>query len=168
MSKTQLFLLTVFLLFNLSCSHTLTPGTYRTNVSTYGMFGKKLTLNCDSTVVLNFSGDLLNDNSYGNWFANSDTLKIKFDTINYPNSRYKEDLEFIIKRKKLYYLLYNEEKYNELIDKISESGIDTLKIPSYRKFNRVMSKTMTNDKGNMKRQYFKLSEAYDCKCVEAL
>jgi hypothetical protein len=40
-------------------------GEYKTNISAYGILGKKLIINCDSTVVLNFRGDLMNDNSCG-------------------------------------------------------------------------------------------------------
>lgn len=126
------------------------------------MFNKTLTLNCDSTVILNFAGDLINDNSYGKWITNGETLIIAFDTINHPNSRYRNNLEFNIKGRKLYNISLKKEEYDELIKEIKESGNDTIKIPTYRKFIRQAGRSMTNFNGDMKGQYFKLLETFEC------
>jgi hypothetical protein len=76
-------------------------GEYVTNFPSYGMFGQTLKLNCDSTAVFNFRGDLMNDNSYGRWTIMQNTLTVFFDTTK-PNARYKDTISFKIKGQKLY------------------------------------------------------------------
>jgi hypothetical protein len=127
------------------------------------MFGQILTINCDSTVILNFAGDLMNDNSYGKWTTFNDTLIITFDTINHPNCRFKNRIDLLIQGHRLYNIPFTRKQYNDLIEKIKKSGNDTIKIPSYRKFNRQLDKNMTDSKGTMKRQYFKIVDKFDCK-----
>ena len=62
-------------------------GEYRTNFPSYGMFGKNLKLNCDSTAILNFAGDLMNDNSNAKWTLKNGVLILQFDTLNSPKQR---------------------------------------------------------------------------------
>lgn len=147
-----------------SCKTKNVIGKYRTNFGTYGMFGKTLTLNCDSTFVLNFSGDLMNDNSFGNWKIVSDTLILTFDSVNYPKSRYKGVSHCLIKRNKLTdYFPISKDKYKELKALIEKEGMtDSVKIGSYSKVKRNAGKTFVNFNGKMKRQYFIKVEKTEC------
>jgi len=142
----------------LACSNKLIPGEYHTNFPTYGMFGKTLTLDCDSSAIMNFQGDLMNDNSYGQWKTIEDTLVITFDTLNYPTSRYKNNLSLLIKGKKLLNVPFSKEKYMEL-ELIASDSID---IPSLKSLNRKADKNMKYHYGKMKRQYFIRIESSDC------
>ena len=149
---------------SISCSKKIVPGEYRTNFPLYGMFGKRLTLNCDGSMVLRFSGDLMNDNSYGKWTTNKDTLFLVFDTINYPDSRYKAYQDLLVRGKKLKdkNIPFNKKRYNELLDTIRAAGLDTLQVPSYRELKKVQGKTLANFTGKMKRQYFVRYEKFSC------
>jgi len=125
------------------------------------MFGKTLRLNRDSTVIMNFAGDLMNDNSYGNWRINNDTLFIAFDTIKYPNSRYKKDLAFKIKGRRLYNIAFTNKQYQDFLLIAKNDGYDIDKMPNARRFNKKADKNMTNHKGTMRRQFYKRKERYD-------
>lgn len=140
------------------CSNKLIPGTYTTNFNTYGRFSKTLTLNCDSSVIMNFQGDMMNDNSYGNWRTSNDTLFISFDTTNYPDGRYKNDLTFIFKGQKLFSIPFSPEQYDELM----ALAADSIEIPNYRSLAKQLDKTPTNFKGNSKRQYFRKAKSFEC------
>ena len=134
---------------------------YGTNFNTYGRFAKTLTLNCDSSAVMNFQGDMMNDNSFGYWRSSNDTLFVSFDTITYPDARFTDELTFLVKGKKLErFSTLPQEQYDELVI----MAADSVKLPSYEKLNKQLnnSKTPTNFKGNSKRQYFKLTEQFDC------
>ena len=128
------------------------------------MFSKVLTINCDSTFVFNFRGDLMNDNSYGKWLVNGDTLILKFDTINYPKSRYSGIAKYLIKNNKLTLNFpITKEKYNEIKAIIEKEGLnDSLKIESYSRFKRSAGKTPVNFQGKMKRQYFIKVDEKNC------
>lgn len=158
----RIMILLIGLSITLSWSRYIIPGKYQTNFATYGMFGKTLTINCDSTVIMNFAGNLMNDKSYGKWTIDNDTLLIAFDTINYSTSRYKNDLNFRVKGKRLYNIPYTRAGYIELFEKIRQSGNDTIDLQNYRKFNRNLDKNISNYKGTMKRHYFKRVEKFDC------
>jgi hypothetical protein len=95
---------------------------------------------------------MMNDNSYGKWSVKKDTLLLSFDTITYPNSRYKKQEQYLIKGKKLVVP-------NILIAEFKKRGIwDTLS-PKYRKLVRnYHDKTMINFKGTMRKNYYKLME----------
>jgi hypothetical protein len=155
-----IFVLAVFLT-PISCSKHIITGEYRTNFATYGMFGKTLTLNCDSSVIMNYAGDLINDNSYGNWEINEDTLILRFDTINYPNSRFRNDLFFVIKGNKLNNIPITKSRYSKLVRNIRESG-SVNKVLSYERFVRNADINMVDNKGTMKRQYFVKIEELSC------
>ena len=143
----------------IGCTNNLIPGVYKTNFNSYGRFSKTLTLDCDGTATLNFQGDMMNDNSYGNWRTENDTVLIAFDTVNYPNSRFRKDLIFISKKGKLYRIQFSKKQYDELLN----LAADSVKIPSYRKLARRLDKTPTNFQGNSKVQFFRRNESIKCK-----
>jgi hypothetical protein len=154
----------ILYIFTSSCSTKKVAGKYQTNFAAYGMFQKILTINCDSTFVLNFNGDLMNDNSYGKWNIKNDSLILNFDSINYPKSRYSGISYYSIKRNKLTsYFPFTKEKYNELKMLIEKAGItDSLNLGSYRKFKKNHEKTSKNFYGKMGKQYFKKIEKFEC------
>ena len=158
-------LLSMVCIIFISCSKKIVPGKYRTNFPSYGMFGKRLTLNCDGSMVLRFSGDLMDDSSYGKWTTNKDTLFLVFDTINYPDSRYKAYQDLLIRGKRLKdkNMPFNKKQYKEFFDTIQVAGLDTLKVPSYRELKKAQGKTFANFTGKMKRQYFVRYEKFSCK-----
>ena len=145
----------------ISCSKTIIPGRYCTNFATYGMFGKTLKLNRDSSAIMNFAGDLMNDNSYGNWKIKDDTVLITFDTIKYPNSRYKKDLAFKIKGNRLYNIAFTNKQYHDFLIKAKSEGYDIKRMPTASRFNKIADKNLTNHKGTFRRQFFKRKERYD-------
>ncbi len=155
----HLLLIAVILVYiTSSCTKNVITGKYRTNFPTYGMFGNTLILHPDSSALLKFAGDMMNDTSFGNWTRRKNILTITFDTINHPHSRYKGSLTLFIKRNKLYNrpfkTTFTKSKYNELIEKIRESGNDTIKLMNYRKFKKMYDKTPSDFNGNMKRQFY--------------
>jgi hypothetical protein len=141
-------------------------GEYKTNVSAYGMFEKILVLNCDSTAVLNFRGDLMNDNSYGRWRINKKILTLIFDTVQSVNSRYKGLLCFAVRNKNLYELGMTKKLYNELKNRINQENSkkdERIVLPSFRKLNRQQNQILVNYKGAIKRQFFRITKSYKCK-----
>jgi hypothetical protein len=110
-------------------------GIYSTNFPTYGMFGKIITLNCDSSTTLNFRGDLMNDTSHGVWTLKRKILTINFDTLAYPSQRYRTPLNFRIKRNRLYLisLVLSKTEYDKLMldaEKSATESNENIKIPS--------------------------------------
>ncbi|MCG8322503.1 MAG: hypothetical protein MI921_23595 [Cytophagales bacterium] len=108
--------------------------------------------------ITDFQGDMMNDNSYGNWRTSNDTLFILFDTTNYPDGRYKNDLTFIFKGQKLFSIPFSPEQY----DKLMALAADSIEIPNYRRLAKPLDKTPTNFKGNSKRQYFRKAKSFEC------
>ena len=133
-------------------------GEYVTNFPAYGMFGEALKLNCDSSAILNFRGDLLKDNSYGRWTIQNNILTIFFDTSK-PNARYKDTINFKIKCKRLYRIgltkrLYD--KYKAMVDQHNKETGENLQMPSYQMFSQTPKKFY----GKSGEQYFKKSKSY--------
>ncbi len=140
-------------------------GTFQTNFPTYGMFGETLTLNCDHSAVLNFRGDLMNDNSVGIWGKKNNLLTLTFDSTLYPKQRYKGQLSFEIKNQKLYIVHFTKEYYDELkakAEKYSKEQNEEIKLPSYSEFKKQYSKTPKNYYGKSGIQYFKKIESFKC------
>lgn len=123
------------------------------------MFAKSLTLDCEGKAVMNFRGDLMNDNSLGRYEVKEDTLIIHFDSL--KGQRYEGDLSFIIQGNKLLNVPFPKAEYDRLVQQLK--GNDTIKILSYKKLNKMMSLSPANFKGKMKKQYFKKVKEIDCK-----
>lgn len=129
-------------------------GTYRIKFASYGMFGTTIELKADSTFVKNFSGDMMNDNSYEKWSVLKDTLMLSFDTLNYHFSRYRKREKYLIRKRKLI------QTDNYLIAELKKRGVwDTLP----RKFKRNIRDgsshtTMIDFKGTMRKNYYILVE----------
>ena len=143
-------------------------GEYVTNFPSYGMFGQTLKLNCDSTAVFNFRGDLMNDNSYGRWTIMQNTLTIFFDTSK-PNARYKDTIRFKIKGQRLYRIGITKkmyDKYKTIIEQHNKETGDSLKMPSFKKFHNSTNKTPKNHYGKTGKQYLKKSKSYSCDKVQ--
>jgi hypothetical protein len=147
----------------ISCSKKIVPGKYRTNFNSYGMFTKTLTLECNGNAILNFQGDMQNNNSFGSWKTEKDTLIICFDSILNLQNKFKGELKFVIKRNKLEKMPYPKPTYYELVEYAKETANDTLKIPSYRKFNKLSNQGVKNFQGKTDKQYFKKIEFFECK-----
>jgi hypothetical protein len=143
------------------------PGVYQTNFPAYGMFGETLTLNCDGTVILNFRGDLMNDNSFGTWITDGKMLILTFDSTLHPNQRYKGQRNYRIKGNRFYVMNFTGKQYRELKEKVDEYSEDKdidFKLPAnYKKFKRKYRKTMKNSTGKTGMQYFKRIKSSDCK-----
>ncbi len=161
----SILLVSIACIIPISCSNKVIPGVYRTNFSIYGMFGKTLSLYCDNSMTMRFAGDLMDDKSFGKWTTHKDTLFLIFDTVNYPNSRYKYDQLLLVRGKKLkdVNVLFSKKRYEELLDTIRAAGMDTLKVPSYKELKRLQGKAPANSYGKMKRQYFVRNERFSCK-----
>jgi hypothetical protein len=144
-------------------------GIYSTNFPTYGMFGKTLTLNCDSSTVLNFRGDLMNDTSRGVWTLRGKFLIVIFDSIAHPSQRYKTPLNFKIKRSRLYPINLNRTDYEKLKLDAEKSALENhekLKLPSYSTFQKRSNKTPRDFKGRYGNQYFKIAERFTCDSIK--
>jgi hypothetical protein len=153
-----------FLLFItlISCSKKIVAGKYRTNFNSYGMFSKTLTLECNGNAVLNFQGDMQNNNSFGIWKTEKDTLIIFFDSIKNQHNKFKGELKFVIKRNKLENMPFPKSKYYKLVEYAKKTENDTLKIPSYRKINKLTNQGLKNFQGKTGKQYFKKIEIINC------
>ena len=145
------WLLIVILVFGCSSGvKNLYLGKYKTGYASYGKFVTTIELKADSTFIKNFRGDMMNDNCYGKWSVKYDTLLLSFDTITYPNCRYKKQERYLINGKKLIFP-------NTLIADFKKRGIwDTLS-PKYKRLVRnYENKTPINFKGRMRENYYKL------------
>jgi len=147
----------------ISCSKKIVAGKYRTNFNSYGMFSKTLTLECNGNAVLNFQGDMQNNNSFGIWKTEKDTLIIFFDSIKNQHNKFKGELKFVIKRNKLENMPFPKFKYYKLVEYAKKTENDTLEIPSYRKINKLTSQGLKNFQGKTGKQYFKKIEYIECK-----
>jgi hypothetical protein len=160
-----ILILTLLLLTIIVSGQKPLNGIYRTNFPTYGMFGQTLTLKCDSSLVLNFIGDLMNDNSFGKWTRNKKILTLTFDSISYPNQRYKGQLTYRIKRNRFYLITFTKEQYQELKEKVEKYSKDNntdLKLPGYKEFKKKYGRTMKNHSGKMRVQYMKRIKSTNC------
>jgi hypothetical protein len=140
-------------------------GIYSTNFPTYGMFGKTLTLNCDSSTIINFKGDLMNDTSKGVWTLRGKLLTVIFDSIAHPSQRYKAPLNFKIKKGRLYPIALNRTEYEKLkldAEKSAQENNEKLRLPSYTTFQKRSNKTPRNFNGRYGNQYFKMTERFTC------
>ena len=165
MKRNLYFIISIFFisLTLISCSEKIVSGKYQTNFNIYGMFSRTLTLECNGNAILNFRGDLQNNNSFGNWKTDKDTLVIFFDSVKNRNNKYQGELKFLIKRNKLENPPFPKKKYYELVESLKKTGNDTLKILSYRKLNKMMNQNMKNHYGKIRKQYFKKIEFIECK-----
>jgi hypothetical protein len=125
------------------------------------MFSKTLTLECNGNAILNFQGDMQNNNSLGKWKTEKDTLILFFDSLKNINNKFQGELKLLIKRNKFENMLFPKSKYNQMAKFVKEN--DTLKIPSYKKLNRLMNRSPKNFLGKNKKQYFKKIEKIECK-----
>ena len=167
MTRLTLTFLTTILLTNIFGQKNYC-GEYVTNFPTYGMFGQTLKLNCDSTAIFNFRGDLLNDNSFGRWTIQNKTLTIIFDTSK-PNARYKDTLSFKIKRQRLYRIGITKkmyDKYKAIVEQHNKETGDSLQMPSFKKFDNQLNQTPKNFYGKTGKQYFKKSKSYSCDRIQ--
>ena len=77
------------------------PGTYVRRIqnnSDVRQFGRTLTLNCDSTVIATFQGDMMNEKLKGHWRLNGDTLVV---TIDEPLGHWNKENLFVVQKKRL-------------------------------------------------------------------
>ncbi len=96
----------LILLFGLLFGHDKTsnneiPGTYVRRIqknSDVRQFGRTLTLNCDSSVIATFQGDMMNEKVNGHWKLNGDTLVVSIDE---PLGHWSKKNLFLIQKKKL-------------------------------------------------------------------
>lgn len=128
------------------------PGKYKSNYATYGRFITSIEIKEDSTFTKNFMGDMMNDNSYRKWTVYKDTLRLTFDTISYPNSRYRQSEEYQIKRNKLYFIVSKD----QLKKVIKKSTWDSLTVKQQQKLLKAFNgkNTPVNFKGKMRKNYY--------------
>ena len=156
-----LILLITISFLNISCSKKVITGEYRTNFNSYGRYSKTLTLDCEGNAIMNFNGDIfLNNNSFGVWKKDKDTLIIFFDSVINQNNRYKGEIKFLIKRNRLEYMPFSKSKYKELVKYAEDNNITN--IPNYKKINKASRKMLKNFTGKSKHQYFKKIENIKC------
>ena len=153
------FLAIAVILIMVSCSPKLQQGLYVNNFNTYGMFSNSLELNCDSSFVKRFQGDMMDDKSYGSWCVSGDTLILQYDTINHPGSRYFVRETYTIKKGKLVESVsqHSLEKLLAILDTMPENFRKQMK----RQLQR--GSTPKDFRGNMGRQYLKLEKKIKCR-----
>ena len=88
-------LCTLFLFSNIHGQRKL-QGIYQSNFAINGFFIEMLTLNCDSTFILNFKGDLQNRNTYGKWHIINKKLFLINDSIKSFSFGYIENEIYIL------------------------------------------------------------------------
>ena len=79
--KNLISCLCTFLLFSNCSGQRKIEGIYKSNFAINGFFIETLKLNCDSTFILNFKGDLQNRNTYGKWTVNNRKLILANDSV---------------------------------------------------------------------------------------
>ncbi|WP_159085963.1 hypothetical protein [Flavobacterium faecale] len=126
------------------------------------MFRKTLTVNCNGNAILNFQGDMQNNNSLGIWKTEKDTLIIFFDSLKNQNNKFKGEIKFVVKRNKLEYMPFPKSKYNELLEFAKKTVNDSVKIPSYSKVNKLTNQGLKNFQGKTGKQYLKKIEIVKC------
>lgn len=109
------------LLFGTGTSDKEIPGTYVRRIqrnSDVRQFGRTLTLNCDSTVVATFQGDMMNEKETGHWSIEGDTLKVTIDSVDRerPFGHWNKVNLFLIKNNKLINIV-TELKGQKITDK---------------------------------------------------
>ena len=103
------------------------PGTYVRRVQKHSnvrQFGRSLTLNCDSTVVARFWGDMENETVRGRWTIKEDTLRVLIDE---PVGHWRAINLFLVQKKKLFNIVTDingqkirDEKVLEIMHKESK------------------------------------------------
>jgi hypothetical protein len=77
-------------------------GEYQTNSSSFGgVFSEVLTINCDSSAVLNSRTDIMNATHYGKWRIGNNRLIINYDSVPTIENRPISMMVLRIKGKKL-------------------------------------------------------------------
>ena len=165
MIKSTNFILILFISLS-ALSQKSIPGEYQTNLGAYGMFGEKLQLNCDGTMFLNFSGDLMNDTSFGKWEKIHNILLLKFDTSKSSKHRFNDTIKLQIRANGLFQVCMTKAEYNILKARIIESKNDSIKnykLPNYS-FFKYGCRTVLKDSYSSRtsRQYFVRRKPYDC------
>lgn len=155
---TFIVLLVIVFISCISCSRKVITGKYRTNFSIYGMFSETLTLDCERNVIMNFCGDLQNNNSFGTWKKEKDTLILYFDTLVNKQNKFKGEFKLLIKKNKLKKIPITKTYYNEIIKIYKSNNEDIKLISNYRKFNR----TPINQYGKTRILHYKKIENTDC------
>jgi hypothetical protein len=136
-------------------------GLYRDNFASYGMFGKTLQLNCDSSAVLIFAGDLMRDSSFAYWKVDKNLLILTFDSTKRNKQRYKGASRFIIKHHRLYNVPFTREIYNNL--KKTADSLHIKEFSSYQAYLKILNCSPKNFYGKMGTQYLEMKQRYDCK-----
>ncbi|MFO0330497.1 MAG: hypothetical protein ACK514_04040, partial [Bacteroidota bacterium] len=102
------------------------PGTYVRRIQKHSdirQFGRTLIINCDSTVIAKFQGDMMNEMVKGRWTMNGDTLIV---IINEPLGHWRKENLFLVRKKKLLNIVteINGEKIRDkqLLDAINKSS----------------------------------------------
>ena len=155
-------LISLILIANFSFAQKRPAGKYQTNFPSYGMFSETLTLNCDSTAVIHFVGDLMNDYSYGKWKVIKDTVILTFDS---SNKRYKGTLHLGVRNNKLYKGI-NKVQYAEFQSKVNEHNAvtgDSLQLPAIKDLNL----TIKNSSGDRGVQFYKRIKKHRCRTTAA-
>jgi hypothetical protein len=147
----------ITLLF-LICIHTLFGqknlcGKYHTNFPAEGMFGQIMNLKTDSSFILNYRGDLLNEYYYGKWTTCKRQLLLNIDSTKSLDRRYNGIIIFDIKRGRFYEHKMSKSEYSKSkkdVEKyVKKMGLK-YEYPKYSDFTM----TPTNYYGGMAAQYF--------------
>jgi hypothetical protein len=157
----ELFILCLVLVSNSGYSQKDLSGQYQTNFPTYGMFGETLDLKCDSTFILNFRGDLQNNNTYGKWTMNKKHLILTVDTCLTKTKRYSGLITFNIVGNKLYRERLTKKNYLELQKKVIEHNKktgDTLSLPTFGS----LQMTPMDHYGKEGRQFYQKLKSFKC------
>jgi hypothetical protein len=82
-------------------------------------FGRTLTLNCDSTVIATFQGDMMNERVKGHWKLNSDTVIV---TIDEPLGHWNKKNLFVLYKKRLI-LVVTEINGKKIVDELLKQAL---------------------------------------------
>jgi hypothetical protein len=82
-------------------------------------FGRTLTLNCDSTVIATFQGDMMNERVKGHWKLNSETVIV---TIDEPLGHWNKKNLFVLYKKRLI-LVVTEINGKKIVDELLKQAL---------------------------------------------
>jgi hypothetical protein len=98
------------------------PGTYVRRIQRHSdvrQFGRTLTLNCDSTVIATFQGDMMNEKVKGHWRLKEDTVVV---TIDEPLGHWNKENLFVIHKRRLI-LVVTEIKGEKIQDELLKEAL---------------------------------------------
>ena len=159
----KIFFTSLIFLLSIACySQKNYSGIYKTNFPRDGIYTNILTLNCDNFMTFEIIGDTIQYNNYGKWATNNEGITIIFDSINYPNQKYKGKRNFKLKNDRLYLInTFTKEQYNKIISESKEKDSKAT-YSTYRFIKKALQLMPINKNGDKDVQFYQQIKVFYC------